>query len=169
MRIKYFLLPIVFFALVYIAMIIKINIQVKGIKENINAADNCNQTSTSQFADGELVDTEYLFYRCLLSPDIQTLYMYVDKKTKRIVKAQIIPTNYESIVGAAPRFCTTGVSKTDIKNIYDICSIFINYDSLFTGYNEFFFSTPLTINNNKNLKEQIMQQTYTQNVDDFIE
>ncbi len=71
-------------------------------------------------------------------------------------------------MGSAPRFCTTGVSKTDRKNIYDVCSIFIVYENFLTGRHESFFSTPLTINNNEALRKKIMQQEYTQNVDVFL-
>ena len=154
--------------MIYIIINIKINNQVNIILNDFDSASECNHVSTSLFAVGEITDREYIFYRCLLSLDIKTLYFYVDKETNKIVKKRIIPTNYESIVGSAPRFCTTGVSKTDRKNIYDVCSIFIVYENFLTGRHESFFSTPLTINNNEALRKKIMQQEYTQNVDVFL-
>lgn len=156
------------FLMIYIVINIKINSQVKTVLNDFDSASECNHVSTKKFSDGEITDTEYFFYRCVLSPDIKTLYFYVDKQNNKIVKKRIIPTNYESIVGSAPRLCTTGVSKTDQKNIYDVCSIFIGYEKILTGRHELFFSTPLTINNNEALRKEIMQQEYTQNVDDFL-
>lgn len=43
----------------------------------------------------------------------------------------------------------------------------IAYDSIFTGRYETFFSTPITINNNKNLKKKIFAQEFPQGVEAF--
>ena len=114
--IKYLItIPLLLVLIIYLIVNIKIDNQVKTILNDFNSASECNYVSTNKFADGDITDTEYLFYRCVLSPDIKTLYFYVDKENKKIVKKIVIPTNYESIVGSSPRLCTTGVSKTDKK------------------------------------------------------
>lgn len=162
------LIPTLLFLVTYTTINIRINNQVKMILNDFDSANECNYISTRKFADGELTDTEYLSYRCRLKPNIKTLYFYVNKNTNEVVSSSLFPTSYESIEGSAPLLCTTGVSKTDQKNIYDVCSIFIVYEKILTGRHELFFSTPLTINNNKALRVKIMQQEYTQNVDNFL-
>lgn len=167
--IKYLIIiPTLLVLMIYIIINIKINNQVKTILNDFDSASECNHVSTKKFADGEITDTEFLSYRCRLNPNIKTLYFYVNKDTKEIVSSNLFPTSYESIEGSAPLLCTTGVSKTDRKNIYDVCSIFIAYEKTLTGRHELFFSTPLTINSNETLRKKIMQQEYTQNVDDFL-
>ncbi len=165
---KIIFIVILLYLLIYIAINIKINNQVKKIINDFDSANECNYISTRKFADGELIDTEYLSYRCRLNPNIKTFYFYVDKNTNSIVSSKLFPTNYESLEGSAPLFCTSGVSKIDPKKIYDTCSILIVYEKILTGRHELFFSTPLTINNNKTLENKIKQQEYTNNIDDFL-
>lgn len=165
---KIIFIVILLYLLTYTVINIKINHQVKRIMNDFDSANECNYISTRKFADGELTDTEYLSYRCRLNPNIKTLYFYVDKNTNSIVSSKVFPTNYESLEGSAPLFCTSGASKIDPKKIYDICSILIVYEKILAGRHELFFSTPLTINNDKTLKNKIMQQKHTQDVDDFL-